>query len=163
VLNHGEYESFKKEVQSLATRKGYFQGRFTRNELAVAPDLHQAWWRLTFSSGPRWKFGEVHFSGSQIDDEILQNLIPFEKGDPYTSEGLANLNERLADTGWFNYAVVAPDFRNATPDKELPFEGRMDQALGEFEGTQSGALERRFRPRAGIRLQLQDAPARESA
>lgn len=130
VLHHGEYERFKKEVQSLATRKGYFQGRFTRSELAVAPDLRQAWWRLTFSSGPRWKFGDVHFSGSQIDDDILQSLVPFERGAPYTSEGLANLNEHLADTGWFNYAVVAPEFRKATPEHELPLEGTLTPRKG---------------------------------
>lgn len=113
VLNHGDYEAFKKKVQSLATRKGYFQGRFVKNELGVSASRREAYWRLAYDSGRRWRFGEVTFTGSQIDDELLQNIVPFEPGEPYSAPQLAKLNERLADSGWFNSAVVAPNFREA--------------------------------------------------
>lgn len=123
ILHHGEYDAFKKEVTALGTRKGYFLGRFTRSELAVATSRHEAWWRLTYDSGPRWRFGETSFSGSQIDHELLEHLVPFKSGDPYLSDTLAQLNENLADTGWFSSAVVVPDFRNADTEHRLPLIG----------------------------------------
>lgn len=123
ILHHGEYDTFKKEVTALGTRKGYFQGRFTRSELAVATSRREAWWRLTYESGPRWRFGETSFTGSQIDHEILEQIVPFKPGDPYLSDTLAQLNENLADTGWFSSAVVVPDFRNADAEHRLPLIG----------------------------------------
>lgn len=130
VLHHGEYEAFKKRVQSVATKKGYFQGRFTKTELAVAAGLREAWWRLEYDSGRRWHFGPVRFTGSQIDGGILENLVPFRTGDPYASERLAELNENLADTGWFNSAVVAPDFRAVNADMEVPMMGSVTPRSG---------------------------------
>lgn len=130
VLHHGEYEAFKKSVLALGTRKGYFLGRFTKSELAVAASRREAWWRLAYDSGPRWKFGEVAFTGSQIDADILARLVPFERGGPYASEKLAELNENLADTGWFSSAVVAPAFRQAGADHELPLAGALTPRKG---------------------------------
>ena len=130
VLHHGEYEAFKKSVLALGTRKGYFLGRFTKSELAVAASRREAWWRLAYDSGPRWKFGEVAFTGSQIDADILARLVPFERGEPYASEKLAELNENLADTGWFSSAVVAPAFRQAGADHELPLAGALTPRKG---------------------------------
>ena len=89
VLNHGEYEDFKKSVQSLATRKGYFQGRFTKNELGVSRERREAYWRLAYDSGPRWHFGPVSFSGGQIDADMLEPLVPFKDGEPYAAPKLA--------------------------------------------------------------------------
>ncbi|MDO5531142.1 autotransporter assembly complex family protein [Sutterella sp.] len=126
VLHHGEYETFKKTVQSLALRKGYFHGQFVENDLAVAPSRREAWWRLTFDSGQRWNFGPLEFTGSQIDQDVLDPLIPFKEGEPYTSDKLAQLNENLADTGWFNSAVVAPDFHNGNAEtRSLPLTGTL--------------------------------------
>lgn len=125
VLNHGEYEDFKKYVQSLATRKGYFQGRFTKNELGVSRERREAYWRLAYDSGPRWHFGPVSFSGGQIDADMLEPLVPFKDGEPYAAPKLAQLNENLADTGWFSSAVVAPDFKQADVENHIvPMSGR---------------------------------------
>ncbi|MFX3812290.1 POTRA domain-containing protein, partial [Streptococcus suis] len=83
----------------------------------------QAFWDIDYNSGERYRFGPVTFEGSQIRDEYLQNLVPFKQGDYYTSQDLAELNRRLAATGWFSSVVVAPQFEKSRQTKILPLQG----------------------------------------
>ncbi len=119
VLNHGDYDGFKKSLTSVALRKGYFDSEFNKSQLGVSLDRHQAFWDIDYNSGERYRFGQVTFEGSQIRDEYLQNLIPFKEGDYYQSKDLAELNRRLSATGWFNSVVVAPEFDKAREDQSI--------------------------------------------
>ncbi|MDF7680026.1 autotransporter assembly complex protein TamA [Enterobacteriaceae bacterium ESL0689] len=123
VLNHGDYDRFKRSLNQLALHKGYFDSEFTKSQLGVSLDRHQAFWDIDYNSGERYRFGQVSFSGSQIDDQYLQNLVPFHSGDDYTSDDLAELNRRLTATGWFSSVVVAPDFTDSRQSKVLPLHG----------------------------------------
>ncbi|WP_337878746.1 autotransporter assembly complex family protein [Rheinheimera sp.] len=108
-VHHGRYENLKKQLTSLAIRKGYFQAKLTQQELAVAPALGQGFLRLTFNSGRRFSFGEVKFSGSQIRHERLLSLVPFQAGDPYLASHLGELQQKLAESGWFASIEVEVD------------------------------------------------------
>ena len=123
VLNHGDYDSFKSSLTRVALRKGYFDSEFNKSQLGVSLDRHQAFWDIDYNSGERYRFGPVTFEGSQIRDEYLQNLVPFKQGDYYTSQDLAELNRRLAATGWFSSVVVAPQFDKSRQTKVLPLQG----------------------------------------
>lgn len=123
VLNHGDYDSFKSSLTRIALRKGYFDSEFNKSQLGVSLDRHQAFWDIDYNSGERYRFGPVTFEGSQIRDEYLQNLVPFKQGDYYTSQDLAELNRRLAATGWFSSVVVAPQFDKSRQTKVLPLQG----------------------------------------
>ncbi|WP_434586626.1 autotransporter assembly complex protein TamA [Klebsiella sp. B345] len=123
VLNQGDYDGFKSSLTHVALRKGYFDGEFNKSQLGIALGRHQAFWDIDYNSGERYRFGDVTFSGSQIRDEYLQNLVPFKQGDYYTSEDLAELNRRLAATGWFSSVVVAPEFDKSRKTKVLPLHG----------------------------------------
>ncbi len=122
VLNHGTYDGFKSALSGLALRKGYFDGDLRKSQLGVIEDKHQAFWDIDFDSGQRYRFGKVNFEGSQIRQDYLQNIVPFHQGDYYSSNQLAELNRRLAATGWFNSVVVSPDFddKAAKASKTLP-------------------------------------------
>ncbi|ATA19523.1 autotransporter secretion outer membrane protein TamA [Gibbsiella quercinecans] len=122
ILNHGTYDSFKSSLTGLALRKGYFDAEMVKSQLGVAEDLHQAYWDIDFDSGERYHFGDVKFQGSQIREDYLQNLVPFHKGDYYSSGDLAELNRRLSATGWFNSVVVSPDFKDSKASKVLPLD-----------------------------------------
>lgn len=121
-LNHGEYESFKSSVESSAVQNGYFDGKFLTSELGVDAKNNKAYWTLDYDAGKRYRFGDIHFSGSQIRESILVNLLPFEKGDSYTADDIAEFNRRLSSTGWFHSVVVSPDIfaGRASADKSLP-------------------------------------------
>lgn len=123
VLNHEDYENFKKSLTTEALRKGYFDSDFKKSQLGVSLARHEAFWDIDYDSGPRYRFGKVTFKGSQIRDEYLQSLVPFHDGDNYTSADLAELNRRLSATGWFNSVVVAPTFDQSRQTKVLPLEG----------------------------------------
>ncbi len=81
-----DYDGFKSSLTRVALRKGYFDSEFLKSQLGVSLDRHQAFWDIDYDSGERYRFGHVTFSGSQIRDEYLQNLVPFKEGDYYTSQ-----------------------------------------------------------------------------
>jgi translocation and assembly module TamA len=122
VLNHGTYENFKKSLQNLALKKGYFDANMTVHQLAISNFYHQAFWNIDFDTGQRYKFSKVNFHNSKIRDDYLANIVPFQEGDKYTAEKLSILNRRLASTNWFNSIVVVPDFPHVTADKSLPID-----------------------------------------
>jgi translocation and assembly module TamA len=109
VLHHGAYDGFKSALKSLALRKGYFDADFTQARLEVAPELKQAFVRLHFNSGTRYKFGDVSFSGNQIAEPGLRSLVPFNHGDHYLASQLGEFNQALATTGWFSSILVEGD------------------------------------------------------
>ena len=102
VLNHGHYEDAKRLIQNQASRYGFFKGRFTRNRLSVDPAAGVADIELVYDSGPRYSLGKVKFDGdSPFDEDLLQRMVPFKEGTPYDSELIAELNNALQSSGYF--------------------------------------------------------------
>lgn len=102
VLNHGHYEDAKRLIQNQASRYGFFNGHFTRSRLAVDPAAGVADIELVYDSGPRFSFGAVRFDGdSPFDQDLLQRMVPFKEGTPYDSELIAELNNTLQSSGYF--------------------------------------------------------------
>ncbi|OCG10425.1 hypothetical protein A9G24_10440 [Gilliamella sp. App6-5] len=138
VLNHGIYESFKKSLQNLSLKKGYFDANMPKHQLAVLMSKHQAFWNIDYTTGRRYRLGKVTFHNAKIRDDYLANIVPFKEGEEYTAEQLSLLNRRLTSTNWFNSVVVVPDFPHVTEDKVLPIDvetsprkkNNMDLGLG---------------------------------
>ncbi|WP_150644612.1 autotransporter assembly complex protein TamA [Pseudomonas fluorescens] len=102
VLNHGHYEDAKRMIQNQASRYGYFSGRFTSQKLLVDPQAGVADIELIYDSGPRYALGKVSFAGdTPFDEDLLQRMVPFKAGDPYDSEQIAELNQALQSSGYF--------------------------------------------------------------
>ena len=116
TLNHGKYESFKSSLSSLALRKGYFDAELKKSVLAVAPTRNEAFITIDFSSGKRYRFGETVFTGSQIDEDRLPSLIPYQEGDPYLASKLGEFNQRLSNVGWFSSIYVGGDLAKLEGD-----------------------------------------------
>ncbi|GGW70934.1 autotransporter assembly complex protein TamA [Alishewanella tabrizica] len=106
IVHHGRYDNFKNSLNSLALRRGYFDATFTLARLEVSPRAKQAFVKLHFDSGTRYRFGEVRFSGEHIQSARLQSLVPFKAGDPYLATQLGELNQALANTNWFSSILV---------------------------------------------------------
>ncbi|MFC3938934.1 outer membrane protein assembly factor [Pseudomonas gingeri NCPPB 3146 = LMG 5327] len=102
VLNHGHYEDAKRLIQNQASRYGFFSGRFTAQKLLVDPQAGVADIELVYDSGPRYALGQVHFAGdTPFDDDLLQRMVPFKPDTPYDSELIAELNQALQSSGYF--------------------------------------------------------------
>ncbi len=102
-LNHGHYEDAKRLILNQASRYGYFSGHFTQQRLAVDPKTNVADIELVYDSGPRYVLGKVSFSGdTPFDDDLMQRMVPFKAGTPYDSELIAELNQNLQVSGYFD-------------------------------------------------------------
>ncbi|QXH49382.1 autotransporter assembly complex protein TamA [Pseudomonas fakonensis] len=125
-LNHGLYEDAKRLIQNQASRYGFFTGRFERQRLAVDPRAGVADIELVYQSGPRYTLGAVRFAGdTPLDDDLLQRMVQFKPGTPYDSELIAELNNDLQSSGYFEGVRVdaAP---TAAVAQEIPVEVQLD-------------------------------------
>ncbi|SOC57141.1 autotransporter secretion outer membrane protein TamA [Chromohalobacter canadensis] len=108
ALRHDRYESAKSRFSTLALERGYFDAGFTQRRMEVRPWEASARIFLRMNSGPRYHFGDISFSGSQIEEARLRRMLPFENGDPYLAGQLAEYNQRLGETDWFRGIAVRP-------------------------------------------------------
>ncbi|MEJ2765843.1 autotransporter assembly complex family protein [Photobacterium sp. MCCC 1A19761] len=117
ILNHGKYESLKSSLSSLALRKGYFDAELIQSKLEVAPTRSEAFITIEFASGQRYRFGDTLFTGSQIEENRLRSLMPYEEGEPYLASSLGEFNQRLSRVGWFSSIFVGGDIEHLEEDQ----------------------------------------------
>ncbi|KJY82018.1 membrane protein [Vibrio galatheae] len=120
ALNHSQYDSLKSAIRNLALQRGYFEGDYQQSRLEVAPQLNQAFIRLHFDSGIRYHFGENTISGSQITEEKVSSLSPYQQGEPYQVTLVGEYNQNLSNTDWFSSVFVEPDLSVLGEERELP-------------------------------------------
>ncbi|WP_087026659.1 autotransporter assembly complex protein TamA [Thaumasiovibrio subtropicus] len=119
TLNHGYYEAFKSSLSNTALKKGYFDARFEQSAMKVAPGRQQAFLVLHFDTGQRYHFGPTTINGSQIKEERVRSLMPFEEGDPYLASQLGEFNQALSNSQWFSSIFVEPRLE-AAEDYKVP-------------------------------------------
>lgn len=125
VLNHGHYEQAKQLIQNQASRFGFFSGHFTHQTLSVDPQAGVADIDLVYDSGPRYALGAVSFAGdTPFDEDLLQRMVPFKRGEPYDSQLIAELNQALQSSGFFEGVRVdaAPA---AAADEVIPVDVKL--------------------------------------
>lgn len=120
VLNHSHYDSLKSSMRNLGLAKGYFDGNYELSRLEVAPELNRAYVRLHYDSGIRYHFGETTVTGSQIEEDKVQSLKPFEQGQPYEIAKVGEYNQNLSNTDWFSSVFVEPDLAELGNGREIP-------------------------------------------
>ncbi|MBF8720009.1 MULTISPECIES: autotransporter assembly complex protein TamA [Pseudomonas] len=121
-LNHGSYEDAKRLIQNQASRYGFFSGHFTRQRLAIDPQAGIADIELIYQSGPRYRMGSVTFGGdTPLDNDLLQRMVSFKPGTPYDSELIAELNNDLQSSGYFEGVRVDAAPTGAV-NEEIPVE-----------------------------------------
>jgi len=112
VLNHGRYEEAKNTLTLLAQRRGYFDATFTKSSVDVFSKTNSATVYLGFDSGPRYKFGKLHFMQDVAATPFVKQIATFKEGDYFLSSKLSKFNNRINETGYFSNAMVLPDIEN---------------------------------------------------
>ncbi|MFA0570216.1 autotransporter assembly complex protein TamA [Vibrio gallaecicus] len=120
VLNHSDYDSLKSAIRNLALAKGYFDGSYLVSRLEVVPDLNRAYVRLHYDSGIRYHFGKTNVIGSQIEEDRVESLRPFEDNEPYLVSKVGEYNSNLSNTDWFSSVFVEPDLEYLGKGREIP-------------------------------------------
>ena len=142
VLSHKTYETYKARFVTLAAARGYFDGKFLQNTVAVNPNTNRAAVTLTYQSGPRYSFGDVVFSNTPLDEDLLRRFVKFDPGEPYLASDVATLQQDLQSSGYFKQALVGGDPHTA--DKSVPVEAQLTMnknrryALGVGYSTDTG-------------------------
>jgi translocation and assembly module TamA len=108
-LDHATYEASKQVIDSSLRGAGYLDAQYTKRRVTVKPEEQSADVDLQWASGPRYKFGDVRFSGNApFPESFLDDFIPWRKDAYFNSEQVLNLQQRLVDADYFELVSVAP-------------------------------------------------------
>ncbi|EGR7968578.1 outer membrane protein assembly factor [Vibrio vulnificus] len=121
-LLHSEYDTLKRNLTSLAQKKGYLDGRFIESSLEVIPSMNQANVNLHFSSGSRYQFGSLSVPTSGIEPARIEIMRTFERGDDFDTLKLNQYQANLSETNWFRSVIVKADFDGISNNLEVPIE-----------------------------------------
>ncbi|NIR43240.1 MAG: outer membrane protein assembly factor [Gemmatimonadetes bacterium] len=119
VLKHSAYGAGKARLRSIAAELGYLDARFDTAQIRIDLDKYDSRILLHFQTGQRYRFGPVTFRQDVLDVEVLRNQLPFERGDPFDTEKLLELQTRLRDGPNFRSVEVQP-LTNLTDGLEVP-------------------------------------------
>jgi translocation and assembly module TamA len=134
VLYHPDWERGKKELEDLAAEEGYLDAAFQASEVRVSLERYQADAVLHYDTGPRYRFGEVHFNQDVLNPDLLKGYVRFKRGDPLDVNKVLRLQNALSDSPyWARVEVVTrqdqaqglevPVEVNLTPSKPMRFSG----------------------------------------
>jgi translocation and assembly module TamA len=112
ILHHGVYDRFKKQLIALGNRRGYFEAVITESRVAVNADNSSANISLQFSSGLRYRFGEVSMDESVMDMGWSQSLMDVQPGDLFDMAALQKLRSELQQTRYFASVAVRAQVEN---------------------------------------------------
>ena len=106
ILNHGDYERYKRSVLTRLTTRGYFDAKLIDSSVVVDQTLTHADINIHVESGPRFHFGDVTFSDGILKQKLLSGYVKFNKGDPYNAGQISELYESLNGSGYFGSVSI---------------------------------------------------------
>ncbi len=143
TLDHGVYDADRDALSGALTANGFLDARLITHQVDVNRGERSAVVRLAWEAGPRYRFGQVHFEGSQFRPGFLQRYVPFKAGDYFAQDKLLQLQQALNGADYFAVVNVLPDVddkKNGVVDVkvELTPAKRTVYTGGPFFGTDTG-------------------------
>lgn len=108
VLNHGQYESSKEQLKSLAQQRGYFDAKYEKASVEVSSKTNSAVIYLWFDTGVRYQFGEIIFDTELASEKYIHSLQTFTAGDPFDFKELRTFNVEINKTGYYKNITILP-------------------------------------------------------
>lgn len=118
-LHHGQYESMKSKISSVALDLGFLNSRFTEKKLVIDKVKNTADIKIHFDSGKRLHFGEIKLQQDILNNDFVFKYLTIKNGDPYTSEQLAKTHNALSQSGYFETVDIRTDLEHVT-DQRIP-------------------------------------------
>lgn len=158
-LDDAAYDDARDALSAALTANGFLDAKLLTHRVEVDTARHSAAIRLAWQVGKRYRYGTVHFEGSQFNQGFLDRYVPFKPGDYFDQDQLLQLQQALNGADYF--AVV-----NVLPQTDDKANGRVDITVqlapakrtiytgGPFIGTDTGfgvrgGIERRWVNRNG--------------
>ncbi len=136
ALRHDAYDGLRTRLVRIAGDRGYFDAELSESRLLVDPEENEARISLHMDSGRRYRLGVVTLEQDILREDFVARLMPFERGAPYSSGQLIQLQRNLNDSGYFETVRVRPRLDDAV-DGEVPI-------LAEVEPRKRTAYEARL-------------------
>ena len=152
TLFHPDYESGKAAFEEYAAQNGYLDAAFEENQIRVDLASYTSDVILHFNTGPRYRFGPVHFNQDFLDPDLLKGYVTWKQGDPINVNELLKLQDALSDSPYFQRVEVVTRQEQAQ-GLEVPIEvnltasQRQRWSAGAGYGTDTG-------PRGTVALEL---------
>ncbi len=148
VLLTTEYNDAKQSLNSAAEHLGYLHNSFKTSTITVDSHHNTAVIDLVFDTGPLFYFGQVQFDPTYLDPSLLHRYVPFQPGQPYSTEQILKFNNYLSESGYFSSVLVKPEIdsqRDVPINVHLVPVPKYSYTLGAGLGTDTG-----LRGRAGL-------------
>jgi translocation and assembly module TamA len=126
VLQQDHYQQAKQGLQRQAVALGYLDAAYRVHEIRVDPPRYAAEILLSLETGPRYKFGEIRFSGADnYPEPFLRRYLAFDSCEVFSQAQLGQTQLNLLDSDRFKEIRLLPD-RAATVDEHIPVEIALD-------------------------------------
>jgi len=113
------WELGKRQLLELMQQRGFLRARIADSRAEVDPEATTASLTLVVDSGPRLRFGETTIGGiSRYPSSIVEALIPWNVGDPYTFEAVMTMQDLLRSEGHFTSVTILPDLAAVEADAQ---------------------------------------------
>ena len=119
VLDQRLYDRRKASFASVAADSGFLDANFTVGVIRIHRDENLADIHVVFDTGPRYRFGEVTFDSTSVDDRVLRSYLTFKKGDPFRYDRLLAFQAGLGGAPYFS-KVEAVARRDLAVGNEVP-------------------------------------------
>ncbi|CEK11300.1 Bacterial surface antigen [Legionella hackeliae] len=140
ALNTVKYEELKQNLLNAAEHQGFMRATFEKSEILIHHD-NTASINLILDTGPQFYFGQVRFDPTYISPDLLKRYIPFDYGQPYSTDQILALNNQLAFSSYFKNVSIKPQLDNSRHipvDVHLQAVERFSYSLGLGFGTDTG-------------------------
>jgi len=111
-LSHPDYDQLKGDLLRAAAGSGYLDATFTRAELIVDPDAHEARALVTFETGERYRFGPTTIEQDFLKESLVRRYLRYREGDWYDAGELLRTQFALDDSQYFAVVEVLPEERD---------------------------------------------------
>lgn len=108
-----QYNQAKQDLLNAAENLGYLHATFEKAEILIDEERHTAAITLIFNTGPMYYFGQVQFDPTNINPELLHRFVPFQPGQPYSTNQVLKFNDYLSNSGYFSSVLVKPEITDA--------------------------------------------------
>ncbi|VEG90595.1 autotransporter assembly complex protein TamA [Legionella spiritensis] len=149
-LNSVNYKEAKDKLIDAAESQGYLRASFDKAEILIDKARYTSAITLIFNTGPQFYFGQVIFNPTYISPDLLRRYLPFQYGQPYSTDKLLMFNNNLSSSGYFSTVLVKPEInghRTIPINVHLQAVARINYSLGIGYGTDTGP-----RGRAGLHI-----------
>ena len=144
ILRHDVYEEAKRGIYDLGIGMGYLNGRFSRHDIQVLVSQSCADIDLVYVTGPRYFFGQIHFSGAPgYPRKFLDRYLAFKEGDVFSYEKIWQTQRNLTLADRYSDVRVETDKEKARENR-VPVEIKLTPSpekqvkIGGGYGTDTG-------------------------